>query len=403
MKRCATILLLGKMNDGVVGEEVGELLKQRECIEHRLTTKHTRHQTYYNVMGHRWSLYKHIPKKQFLLSFAPSLVVAPHRLSPSGRKQNSKRSTHVLYHAMSAALAAAAVETFVPVVTSRQLFEDERTFAEFLHTEEMRLEERQHEAEQRQAQQLHREKLQYDTDLFVHDMRVDIALATRDATRDAIRMCSQVASSVAMCDALLLNCVFLLVSQFNVPTSSPDDVLVADTVRMQYGMALWAALLGASFLALIGSVITCLRLQKVVSAYDIGHHLRRYQPCGQSHSNFNTYFVCHCQVPEQQCRKLCEAGAVLTLLSSGVWAYINFVASGAATDVGTFAMFVFPVGIAVVVFVVGPWALPDRTKPGPREFVGMVSHIAHGHPAAPTDPHAAAAAAAGGCRIKEPF
>jgi hypothetical protein len=277
---------------------------------------------------------------------------------------------------MKATMSSAALETLVPVVASRQLFEDERTFSEFLHTEEMRLEERQHEAEQRQAEQLHAEKLQYDTDLFVHDMRVDIALATRDATRDAIRLCSQVASSVVLCDALLLNCVFLLVSQFNVPTTNPDqgqDVFL--TTRLHDGMIVWAALLAGSFAALVGSVVTCLRLQKVVSAYDIGHHLRRYQPCGQPHGNFNTYFVCHCQGPEAQCRGLCAVGAVLTLLSSCAWAYINFAASESVTDLGTCAVFILPVAIAVGVFALGPWAIPDRTKSGPREFIGMASNI----------------------------
>lgn len=268
-------------------------------------------------------------------------------------------------------LAAAALETLVPVVTSRQLFEDERTFAEFLHAEEMRLEERQHDAEQRQAQQLHKHKLQYDTNLFVHDMRLDIALSTRDATRDAIRQCSQVASSVVMCDALLLNCVFLLVTQFNVPNpdSSEDDVYL--TARLRYGTALWAACLAGAFVALTGSVVTCLRLQKVVSAYDIGHPLRRYRPCGLSHSNFNHYFACHCQRPEQQSRRLCAAGAISTLVAACVWAYVSFVASGRAYDIGTFVLFVTPVGGSIVLYTFGPWAIPDRTRRGTREFVGF--------------------------------
>jgi hypothetical protein len=289
------------------------------------------------------------------------------------------------------------LETLVTAVTSRQLFEDERTFAEFLHAEEIRLEERQHDAEQRQAQQLHKHKLQYDTDLFVHDMRVDIALATRDATRDAIRQCSQVASSVAMCDALLLNCVFLLVSQFNLPSVSPDadgSVDVYTTARLRTGTMIWAICLAGSFVALIGSAIACLMLQKVVSAYDIGHPLRRYHPCGRSHSNFNHYFACHCKRPEQHSRRLCAAGAVATLAAAGVWAYMTFVASGAVYNVGAFALFVFPVSVTIILSLIGPWMIPDRTRRGAREFVGysaMATAASNTAIASPYNPHHRAA------------
>lgn len=58
-------------------------------------------------------------------------------------------------------------------------------------------------------------------------------------------------------------------------------------------------------------------------------------------------------------------------MAACVWAYVSFVASGRAYDIGTFVLFVTPVGGSIVLYTFGPWAIPDRTRRGAREFVGF--------------------------------
>lgn len=263
-------------------------------------------------------------------------------------------------------LTEAVLDAMATSVLSRQLFEDERAYAEYLHNQEMLLEERQHDAEMQQAKLLHERKLQYDTNLFAHDMTVDVALATRDATRDGIRQCSQAATSVALADVLLLTAEFLLLSQYNLPPTPPAQSPLLSAHRAAH--CLWVVGLGVALVALMLSVCMCLRLQRVIAAFDVSQKLRRY-PCGRSHQNFNEYVECHCESLESAARVSCVVGAIATVFAACSWAYVTYLVAFQAP--GAVVLFWLPSGLGLVALVAANQLMPDATRSGRRDYVGM--------------------------------
>lgn len=253
-----------------------------------------------------------------------------------------------------------------------------------LHRREIRQARELHEHALNIATDTHRHALQLSRRLHAVQVRLTVDLARREAIRDLFRHRSVATQTVVVADALMISCVFQMVSKFSVADGG-------------WVITLYATTLAVAILLLVLSTITSLQLTARMVNYNMHKHLMRYR-CGKIHPTFNSYFECHCALLETTSRLLFYGGASFTVASAVVNAYLLFALS--LDLLGAAIAFAVLSGFGVAAMWVGDWLLPSRTHDGADDFVGINEQMAQPlSTSSPTSPQAPFPSTAGDSRI----
>ena len=203
-----------------------------------------------------------------------------------------------------------------------------------------------------QDQQLHQESIAFDIGTFARhqeirlqqhqkEMELAVDIARRDSIRDAVRHTSQTAYSIIVVDALMLNGLFQLVSQFNLDSAStaPELTTIALTIAL-------------AFLFIVLSIFHGLRLQQTAAQYNISNPIHRYKTCGLLHESFPSYYHCHCVWLEYWAVKFFLLGSALTAVSLAVFGHSTYYESQLG-QLGAAVMFSTLCCLTALVLLVG--------------------------------------------------
>lgn len=172
-------------------------------------------------------------------------------------------------------------------ITTRQTNEQARTLAE---------------AEQQQDAGFHKDSLTLMTQLFneqchnewvTHDagMTIAVNIAMREAMRDVRHQRQLLNQAVLLCGTLMFSCVFLSISQ---PQFDRPELLYTP----EWLSYLLSASSGVAVLLLTVSIWSAFKVQSRLGGY---HYVTKEQAqsvvytCGNIHTDFNSYFTCHCE------------------------------------------------------------------------------------------------------------
>lgn len=280
------------------------------------------------------------------------------------------------------------VDAAVPILASQQQYDGETLVNSAHHAASLALQARLHREAQRDAAVLHQQELAFASQQFQKAVLVDTILAQRDASRGAMQQYSLVASSTVVVDVLLINGAFLIATQWNLPASS-------STLRNTYQgerlvMALTCAL-GLSFLCSMVGIVCCIRMQRVMLQYDLTHSLKRYQPCGQLHSDFNKFFRCHGSVSWRWGTRSTALSVAFLMLAAVLLLFANYLWNASADTAGHdgdsqastmsrsqltaswvgFVTMAVCGGWSMLLFTAGNGIISSRTHLGPLEAVGL--------------------------------
>jgi hypothetical protein len=225
-----------------------------------------------------------------------------------------------------------------------------------------------HKAELQHQEFLHRQECDLDRQRFVEaetlaldlqhaKLKLAVGLAERDAVRDALAHRSQVTQSIMLVNAVMLGCDYMMVYQINLPHSLKTA-----------GSIVYTAFLGLSIPFILASIALALALQQRIIMYDLHKQLRRYQPCGKTHSSFSSYFECHCRWYEKWGLRTFYAGTVCVMAAASTMLYALLAIQYGLVGIGVGT--VIGIGVGAAVLVTGDFFVPSQTHAGPEDLVG---------------------------------
>lgn len=276
------------------------------------------------------------------------------------------------YTDMSAGLIAnflvdSVLATAQSEITARQSNEQSRTLAD---------------AERQQDAGFHTNSMKLMTQLFneqchnewvTHDagMMIAVNIAMREAMRDVRHQRQLLNQTVLVCDTLMFSCAFLSISQ---PQFNEPDLLFTP-VWLSY---LLSSSSGLSVLLLTASVWAAFKMQSRLGGY---HYVTKEQvqrvvyTCGNVHTDFNSYFTCHCEWLRLLSLVTFFGGTVAVLASAVAIHIIQDV--GRLDDPISAIMFTSVICVSIVAIIVFEFVADDNTEAA-TEYGGGAGPVTSG-------------------------
>lgn len=230
-----------------------------------------------------------------------------------------------------------------------------------LHEKELLHQQRLHEAEMRYELGRFRKSELLSLDLQEAKLKMAVGLAERDAVRDALSHRSQIAQSIMMVNTVVMGCDFMFIYQLNIAYGTADSIMLP-----------YVTALGLSVILVLLSIATALALQRRVLRYELHKPLKRYSPCGRSHSNFSSYFDCHCRAVEQWSLWFFNAGTASLMITTMLLFHAQMTVTYQLPAIGAISMVLL--GLAALLLLLGDVALPTATHHAAVDIVGGPSY-----------------------------
>lgn len=229
---------------------------------------------------------------------------------------------------------AATVASVAPMVQAHTQHQQARDVAGAMHEAVIEQQRKAHLDELLLEGELHTRDLKLQRELHFSQLSHDIELSRREAARDVWAQRSQHAQTLMVIDTLMFACAYAIVVQGDPPVESSVWLL-----------RLYSLSQGISLSTLFVSIWLSLSLQRRMGAYDIHRPFVVYG-CGRKHSNFESFFKCHCQRLHIWAFQTFYVGTGATISSAILFAfsklyydYSNLAAALVFTVISTIAIF----------------------------------------------------------------
>ena len=178
---------------------------------------------------------------------------------------------------------AATAASVAPMVQAHTQHQQAKDAATEMHEAVIEQQRKAHHDELELERELHSRDLKLQRELHFSQLSHDIELSRREAARDVWAQRSQHAQTLMVIDTLMFSCSYALVVQGD----PPDDTNV-------WLLRLFSLCQGLALATLFMSIWLSLSLQRRMGAFDI-HRPYVVYGCGRKHSNFESFFKCHCE------------------------------------------------------------------------------------------------------------